>query len=258
MNNKNDIRAEVLEGVPLRHAPTNELGVVFLFAHLARHWRLRIENINANFPDCIAYQKVKGGEKLLRIEFEYKSKNFYIHKHDPNKCDWIVCWEHDWPDAPKNLHIVELRKEFGLGFNVWIVPLRSPYKEKLSTNDSWNWSVPSQAHKGDILLFYFTRPEKCISEIFILIERAAKIEAEWKKGKDYMSQIQRICRLNAPIFFEDLKYHRIISTSHFVRRQMQGRQNATEYWPYLYDIIIRRNPSQKAKLHKFAPEKLPI
>ena len=255
---KTKIRPEVIEGAPVLYAPTNELGVVFLFAYFAKHWRLRIEEISASFPDCIAYQKIKGGEKQLRIEFEYKSKNFYLHKHDPDKCDWIVCWEHNWPDAPKNLYIVELRKKFGLGFNVWIVPLKSPYKEKILTNSKWDWSVPSQAHENDIILFYFVRPEKKISEIYLLSKRSTKVEATWKKGKDYMSTIKRICRLKHPIFFEDLKNHRILSTSHFVKMQMQGRQNATEYWPYIYDMIIKRNPLEKSKLKKFAPENLAI
>lgn len=36
----------------------------------------------------------------MRIEFEYRSRNFREHRHDPADCDLIVCWEHDWPGAP--------------------------------------------------------------------------------------------------------------------------------------------------------------
>ena len=89
-----ETRGEVLQGVSLHHAPTNELGVVFLFAELARKWRLRIDTIQAGFPDCIAYQKIRGREKKVRIEFEFKSRSFKAHQHDAKKCDWIVCWEH--------------------------------------------------------------------------------------------------------------------------------------------------------------------
>ena len=71
-----------------------------------------------------------------------------------------------------------------------------------------------------------------------------------------MSRIERICYLKSPIYFEDLKRHRILYTAPFVRGKMQGRPNATEHWPYLYDMIIRRNPSLKRKLFKFAPENL--
>lgn len=248
---------DVLEGAPLRYAPVNELGVVFLFAHLAKRWRLRIDAIQPAFPDCIAYQKTQDGEKRIRIEFEWKSRNFKTHKHDPKKCDWIVCWEHNWPDVPNNLQVIELRREFGLGFNIWIVPIGGKYKEMIKKNVSYDsWSVPSQAHKDDIILFHFTRPDQNIAHIYKLLDDAHKIKAWWKEGMDYMAPIKPVCRLNAPIFYEDMKRDRILSTSHFVRGSMQTRFNASEYWPYLYDKIVRRNPSVKKKLQKYAPEEL--
>lgn len=255
MKGKSDIlRSEVLEGAPLRYAPVNELGLVFLFAHIARKWRLRVDSIQPQFPDCIAYQKVHGKEKRIRIEFEFNSRNFKNHGHDPRECDWIVCWEHDWPDAPSNLQIVELRREFGLGFNVWIVPISDPFKWQLEQiNFSDQWSLPSQCHKGDLILFYFTSPEQSISHIFVAVDRARKVTAGWKKGKDYMGPIRRVCYLKSPVFLDDLRNHRILLTAPFVRGKMRGRPNATEYWPYLYDMIVKRNPTMKSKLQKFAP-----
>ena len=254
---KKPVQPDSLDGAPLRYAPTNELGVVFLFAHLAKRWRLRIDSIQAAFPDCVAIQKTQKGEKRIRIEFEYKSRNFRSHKHDARKCDWIVCWEHNWPDAPRNLQIVELRREFGLGFNVWIVPAGDRFKEAIAQHDrDGRWSLPSQCHKGDLVLSWFTHPDKCIEHIFVAMDRARKMPANWKKGTDYMGPIQRVCRLKAPIFWEDLRRHRALSTAPFVRAQMQGRPNATEYWPYLYDIIVRRNPTAKSRLRKYAPESL--
>lgn len=62
-------RREVLEGAPLRYAPANELGVVFLFAHLARKWRLRGDAVQSG-----TYQKSQGKEKRIRIEFEFRSR----------------------------------------------------------------------------------------------------------------------------------------------------------------------------------------
>ena len=124
-------RPEVLKCGNMRYAPENELGVVFLFASLAKKWRLQIDSIQSGFPDCLAYQKVQGKEKRVRIEFEFQAKNFKIHRHDPKGCDWLVCWENNWPDAPEGLEIVELRREFGLGFNVWIVPVSSEYREPM-------------------------------------------------------------------------------------------------------------------------------
>ena len=65
-----------------------------------------------------------------------------------------MCWENDRPDALKNLHIVELRREFALGFNVWIVPIVDSFKDELrGVRKSGRWSVPSQSHAGDLVLF---------------------------------------------------------------------------------------------------------
>lgn len=253
---KHNERAEVLSNAPMLYAPENELGVVFLFAHLAKKWRLRIEEIKAGYPDCIVYQKTHGKEKRIRIEFEFKSRNFKSHGHKAKDCDWIVCWEHNWPDAPKHINIVELRQEFGLGFNVWVMPVGESYKQELTETSKNYWSVPSQAHKDDIILFYFTNPDKSINFIYKLNERAEKVVATWKVGKDYMADIQRVCELKAPIFLEYLKVHRILGTAGFVRGQFQGRPNITEYWPYLHDLITRRNPTLNRQLSKYAPNAL--
>jgi hypothetical protein len=44
------------------------------------------------------------------IEFEYESKNFLLHGHDPKKCDVIVCWRHNWKECPEEIEVVELGK----------------------------------------------------------------------------------------------------------------------------------------------------
>ena len=82
-----------LEGAAMNFAPVNELGVVLLFAQVAKRHRIRIDHIQAAFPDCIAYRTVGGKDKRLRIEFEYRSKHFVPHGHNPRQCDMIVCWE---------------------------------------------------------------------------------------------------------------------------------------------------------------------
>lgn len=252
-------RPDILEGAPLHYAPKNELGVVFLFSHMLKKLRLTIDKIQPQYPDCIAYQKVGGGQKKIRIEFEFKSRNFKSQMHNPKGCDWIVCWEHNWPDIPKHLTVVELRREFGLGFNVWIQPVSegpvdTETGETISELGSSEWSVPSLAHKDDLILFYNISPDKCIKNIFRLDSDVKIIKkTDWAP---YFGSVRRVCLLKSPIFFEDLKRDRILKTSPFVRGQMQGRPNATEYWPYLFDMIIRRNPSVKKALAKYDPEKL--
>lgn len=50
-----------------------------------------------------------GVERLRqKIEFEFRRSNFVEHVYDPNGCDLIAGWQHDWPDCP--LEVVELRR----------------------------------------------------------------------------------------------------------------------------------------------------
>lgn len=257
-------RPEMLGNAPMQYAPKNELGVVFLFAGMTRRFRLKIEQIRPGFPDCIAYQRAGGQDKKIKIEFEYRSRNFRNHKHKAKGCDWLVCWEHDWPGVPKCIRVVELRKEYGLGFNVWIQPVSSPYKEKLwGLNGRAWWSVPSLAAKGDLVLFYSTKPQACIQDIFRLTDPVQRVTQSWRKGlrkgeytkkNDYMTYLRRVCRLKSPLFLEDMKNDRVLRTSNFVRGNMQGRPKASEHWPYLYDKIMRKNPDLQSVLKKYSPD----
>lgn len=251
-----DRRPEVLENAPLQYAPENELGVVFLFSHIARKLRVRVERIRPQFPDCIAYQKTSHGEKRIRIEFEYRSSSFKKHNHSSRKCDWIVCWEHDWPEVAKNLKVIELRNYFGLGFKVWIQPYNIKQLNGRSLDNKESWGVSRRASAGDLLLMYASRPKQCIEDIFLLTAKPKLGKAGWREGDCYWEVIKRVCKLKSPIFLDDLKQHKIIKTAGFIKAHLQGNSNATEYWPHLYTMIINRNPSIKKKLIKYAPERI--
>src|SRR2546422_642643 len=87
----------------LSHAPTDEYGVIFLFGQVATELGFIIESLRKDFPDCQALRcvdKKRNRWQRLRLEFEFQSKNFSKHSHDPNECDLIVCWQHDWPACP--------------------------------------------------------------------------------------------------------------------------------------------------------------
>ncbi len=227
------------------------MGVVFLFSLFARKWGLSVREIRAGFPDCIAVEK--GREQPLRIEFEFKSRNFKTHGHDPKECDWIVCWEHNWPGAPESLVIRELRSEFGLGFNVWLMPVNGDdFKEQIWEMDyDDKWSLPGQCHAGDLILFYFTLPDQFVGDIFVAEDRSKLVDATWREGKDHMGAIRRVCRLEHPIFFEDMKRHKVLRCSPFVRVQMRGKQRVTSYWSYLHDLIVERNPDALEALEPY-------
>lgn len=98
----------------LAYEPVNEMGVMALFCMLSRQLGFVIESVQAGFPDCEAKMEVEPGRwQHFRIEFEYESRNFRDHRHDPEKCDLIVCWRHNWKDCPPNLQVLELSKVMG-------------------------------------------------------------------------------------------------------------------------------------------------
>ena len=97
---KTSIVGDLINFRGLVYGPANEMGVVALFAKVSEEMGFIIEEIRATFPDCIARKRVDKGWERVRIEFEYASSNFQRHGHDPDACDLIVCWKHDWDACP--------------------------------------------------------------------------------------------------------------------------------------------------------------
>jgi|APSaa5957512622_1039677.scaffolds.fasta_scaffold76197_2 hypothetical protein len=90
-------------------APVNEQGVVYLFGMLHDILDFTIESIQTGFPDCTARRDLgDGSAEELRVEFEFESRSFHRHGHDPLGADVIVCWKHNWADCPDHLEIIEL------------------------------------------------------------------------------------------------------------------------------------------------------
>lgn len=93
----------------LQHAPVNEQGVVFLFGMICRELGYIVEIVKPGFPDCEAKRRIRGKTGMwqrVRIEFEFQSRSFRSHGHDPDQCDLIVCWEDNWTDCP--IEVLEL------------------------------------------------------------------------------------------------------------------------------------------------------
>jgi hypothetical protein len=91
------------------YGPTSEGGVISLFGAMAVSLGFLILKIQTDFPDCEALRVAgKDRNRPVKIEFELESRNFLRHGHDPNGCDIIVCWEHNWPECP--LEVIELKK----------------------------------------------------------------------------------------------------------------------------------------------------
>ncbi len=102
-------------GAPLnfrqfRNEPINEQGVVFLFGMVARDLGFIVEAVTSGFPDCAAKRRTNQNYyENVNIEFQFKASNFRTHRHNPDRCDILVCWENDWPDCP--LETIELKTE---------------------------------------------------------------------------------------------------------------------------------------------------
>jgi hypothetical protein len=96
----------------MAHAPVNEAGVMFAFGVLAQRLGFVVKRWQVEFPDCQAAREMaKGQWQDVNVEVEMYSRNFVAHKHDPKKCDVIVCWINNWPECPEWIEVVELSKE---------------------------------------------------------------------------------------------------------------------------------------------------
>jgi len=84
----------------LVYSPINENGVIFLFGKVIEDLNMYVEEVKPGFPDCIGRRFTGKGWEKVSIEFEYKSSNFQDHGHNPENCDIIVCWVHDWSECP--------------------------------------------------------------------------------------------------------------------------------------------------------------
>ena len=106
-----EVFGKLMRPGPMICAPTNEQGVLFLFGAMAEELGFAVLKIRMEYPDCLALRQVEEDRmELVRIEFEFESKNFLKHMHEPNKCDLIVCWRHNWKQCPKHLMVLELSR----------------------------------------------------------------------------------------------------------------------------------------------------
>ncbi|MBN60942.1 MAG: hypothetical protein CME20_06255, partial [Gemmatimonadetes bacterium] len=167
-----------------------------LFAEWATRKRgIKIESVSEDFPDCIAWFRTGGGEQKKRIEFEYKSINFDRHKHSRRGVDCIVCWEHNWPNSPEHIEIIELRALYEVGRNAWIQPVGEEFKDQLTMRkQTFDWSVSRNAKQGDLILFYLTKPDGLIHDIFRVIGPVKSKKAAHRNasGKDFFASVRRV------------------------------------------------------------------
>jgi hypothetical protein len=121
MGREQSIVGDLINFRGLVYSPINENGVVYLFGKVTEDLHMYVEEIKPGFPDCIARRFTGKGWERTRVEFEFKSSNFKFHGHNPDGCDLVVCWEHDWKECP--IEVIELRSVISDMDNV---PIKRP------------------------------------------------------------------------------------------------------------------------------------
>ncbi len=225
------------------YEPKNEAGVIILFTLTMR--RLGFSGIieaKRKFPDCIARKHGKS----VPIEFEYRSRNFLTHRHDKElgrkRCT-IVCWEDNWANPPKNISILSLSKELGVSNRIRLTCAKQP--EDLTFLDNprrktCHWSMPLSTKKGDLIIVW--RAGKGQSRLQDILEA---LENARPKGRyNGYGKCRILCHFEKSITLDDLQRHTELGCSAMVRSSffLGPNKELTPYWPYLYQLILDRNP----------------
>ncbi|MCK4654215.1 MAG: hypothetical protein KAU01_07195 [Candidatus Cloacimonetes bacterium] len=160
----------------LVYSPLNEQGVVFLFSRVLEDLNLYIEEIRTAYPDCVARRYTGKGWERVYIEFEYKSKNFIHHKHDPNECDIIICWEDNLKKNDlKKLNGIEIIELKSFIIDLDNNPIKEPNKNK-STKYNLEYHF-NESKVYDRVKSLFNKLDKVIlainDEIFIKYAKTA-------------------------------------------------------------------------------------
>ena len=96
------------------YVPTNEQETVGLFVRLLPLLKPSwcVLQLQTGFPDATFYDTERRTE--IRAEFEYLASHFVQHRHDPQGCHILICWENDLAPAIARrlgLEVVTLRQE---------------------------------------------------------------------------------------------------------------------------------------------------
>lgn len=267
-------RSEIIGFEGLRHAPENELGVVFLFSKVARRMGfVEIDRIQPHFPDCWTLRKTSKGTVRTWIEFEFRSSSFkshleQLHSIKPRK-GIVVCWEHNWPECDLYAEVIELRLWLGFERRVWIQNTRPEFQPQLDDapyrrSKEYHWTVSGRARPGDLVLMYRagTASEarkwdadaemlQSIANVFIVKSRP------WRdKRWGYQAEVAHVALLKYPLRLGQLKTDAVLKGAPFIRASMLGRWDVTPYWYRFHNLIARLNPTIARRLARFAPNKV--
>lgn len=230
----------------MAYGPTNEQGVVFLFGRLAPRLGFHIESVQNQFPDCVARRR----GKECRIEFEFRASSYSLHRHSPRGADVIVCWDNDWDHRPRqfrHLEIIDLKKYTGALPRIFVVGCDENVRGSVvDKRNKFDWSVPTTAQVGDLILMYRTKPASEIRDLWSVAGPFCTFD-DGSRG----ASIKRVARLNKPLTYKALKSD--LGTRHIgvVRKQFIGKTDITDDWPLLRAMIVQLNPKTKNVLRQY-------
>ena len=108
INDMDGMLKEINESSDLKEVEAYAFGhdmLIFLFGRIFRYLNfdsIFIKHERAGDFDATIWMD----NQELILEFEVMSSHF---NHDPEKCDLIVCWEHNWKECPPNIDVLELK-----------------------------------------------------------------------------------------------------------------------------------------------------
>ena len=89
-------------------APTNEMGVVFLFGTVAKQMGFMVIRLQTEFPDCEAFwgKWSRDAGNWFGLSLNTKVATSWLMGNKVDDCDLIVCWKNNWEGCP--LEVIEL------------------------------------------------------------------------------------------------------------------------------------------------------
>jgi hypothetical protein len=236
----------------MSYAPTSEQGVVALFGILAPRLGFCVESVQTRCPDCWAMRR----GKRYRIEFEFWASAFLQHRHNPNNCDMIVCWENDWADRPKRfrgLEIVSLKEYVNAGRRVFVVGADSE-RALAIRGRRIEWNVPSAAQVCDLVLVYRAQPASAICDLWEITGPFKNYDEQnpQRRNPGLQTWMRHVVSFETPLLYSDLANDHRTRGLAVVRKRFQGKTDITDDWPLIHDKIVELNPGTRRVLQPFS------
>lgn len=242
--------------LPLGSMPRNEMGVVYLFADYARRHKLQVKSVQSGFPDAIVTRRTAKGEEEFRIEFEFRARTFKAHRHDPREVDWVVCWENNWSDAPKNLRIIALNEDYGYGRNVYLQYMPYGAAAGLQARQERRCRIDARARPGDLMLLHSSLTYEACKELGLGREeghesRLFAVARVIQSGRQ-QSQRAQMARIKCEIELTPFVALQADILDHPSLRLefLSSTAKVTEYWDEIRRRIVSKRPRVRASLEK--------